>query len=113
MLEFTGDHSITLCISFVPFLISLLVSFSSALSVIIYQPEEGIYLDGIVNSRIRTYGWQGPASKACRDRQAQRMWDRNTQRIWDRNSRVAEGIATSVCDEELPLYFLFKLPIPP
>ena len=44
-----------LYLSFVHFLISLLVSFSS-LSVIIYQQEEGIYLDGIVYSRIKRVG---------------------------------------------------------
>ena len=90
MLFFTGDHSTILDLSFVPFLISLLDSFSSSLSGIIYQPEEEIYLDGMVYSRIRTKGRQGPASKAHMDRNPQRIWDRNTQRILDRNSIVAE-----------------------
>ena len=78
MLLFTGDHSTILCLSFVPFLISLLVSFSSSLSVIIYQQEEGIYLDGIGYSRIRIHGRQESASKANSDRRAKRTWDRNT-----------------------------------
>ena len=105
MLEFTGNHSTTLCISFVPFLISSLVSFSSSLLVIIYQQEEGIYLDGIVYSRIRTHGRQGPASKA-------RMGSEYAAGMGpELHSR--RGIARSVGDGELALYFLFKLPLPP
>ena len=51
LLESTSNPSTILCVSFVSFLISLLVSFLS-LSVIIYQQEEGIYLDHIVYSSI-------------------------------------------------------------
>ena len=90
MLLFTGDDSIILCLSFLPFVISLLASFSSFLSIIIYQQEEGIYLDGIGYSRIRTHGRQESASKVKSHRRVQRTWDRNTQRIWDWNSIVAE-----------------------
>jgi len=83
----------------------LLVSFSSSLSVIIYQQEEGIYLDGIVYSRIRTHGRLGPASKVRMG--LEYSADIGTELLSHR------GIARSVCDGELALYFLFKLPLPP
>ena len=112
MLKFTGDHSTTLCISFVPFPISSLVNCSS-LSVIIYQQEEGICLDGIVYSRIRTHGEQGPGRKPGMRSEYSTVMRPEYSAGMGPELRGRRGITGSVGDGELALYFLFKLPLPP
>ena len=105
MLFFTGDHSTILFLSFVPFLISLLVSFSSSLSVIIYQPEEGIYLDGIVYSRIHTKDLQGPASKG--HMRSEHLADMGSEHSADLGPELdsCRSIARCVYDGECFLFF--------